>query len=258
MPLSNQLIAFYSILRKEMIRIFRIWSQTLLPSAVTQTLYFLIFGTFIGSQIKDIDGVSYMSFIVPGLVMMAVITNSFTNVVSSFFGAKFQRSIEELLVSPTPNWIILAGFVVGGVVRGLIVGFIVLIVSLFFNPFLQISNIFIVLLFAILTAVVFALAGFTNSLFAKSFDDISIIPTFVLTPLTYLGGVFYSIKNLSPFWQNVSQFNPILYMVDGFRYGFFGRADIDVKISFTIMISSVVILSVLNWSLLNRGAGLRS
>jgi ABC-2 type transport system permease protein len=257
MPLSNQLIAFYSILRKELIRIFRIWTQTLLPSAVTQTLYFLIFGTFIGSQLKDIDGVKYMAFIVPGLVMMAVITNSFTNVVSSFFGAKFQRSIEELLVSPTPNWIILSGFVAGGVVRALIVGAIVLAVSIIFVP-LHIYNVFIVFLFAFLTAVVFALAGFTNSLFAKSFDDISIVPTFVLTPLTYLGGVFYSIKNLNPFWQSVSQFNPILYMVDGFRYGFFGRADVDVKISFTILISSAIILSVLNWNLLRRGAGLRS
>ena len=175
--------------------------------------------------------------------MMAIITNSFSNVVSSFFGAKFQRSIEELLVSPTPNWVILAGFVAGGVVRGLIIGVIVLGVSLFFNPFIQISNIFIVLVFAILTAVVFALAGFTNSLFAKSFDDISIVPTFILTPLTYLGGVFYSIKNLDPFWQNISQFNPILYMVDGFRYGFFGRADVDVKISFAILFGSTIILS---------------
>jgi len=257
MPLYNQFIAFYSILRKEIIRIFRIWTQTLLPSAITQTLYFLIFGTFIGSQIKAIDGVSYMAFLIPGLVMMAVITNSFTNVVSSFFGAKFQKNIEELLVSPTPNWIILAGFVAGGVVRALLVGSIVLAISIFFvRP--EISNIFIILAFALLTAILFALAGFTNSLFAKSFDDISIVPNFVLTPLTYLGGVFYSIKNLPPVWQNISHYNPIVYMIDGFRYGFYGKSDVDIRLSFGILIASVIALSILNWSLLNRGAGLRS
>lgn len=257
MPLLNQFISFYSILRKEIIRIFRIWSQTLLPSAITQILYFLIFGSFIGSQIKDIDGISYMAFLIPGLVMMAVITNSFTNVVSSFFGAKFQRNIEEMLVSPTPNWVILAGFCAGGVVRGFLVGAIVLGVSIFFvQP--QIANIFIVIAFAFLTAVLFSLAGFTNSLFARSFDDISIVPTFVLTPLTYLGGVFYSIKNLPPFWQTISNYNPIVYMIDGFRYGFFGRADVDVRLSFGILIAGVISLVILNLSLLSRGAGLRS
>jgi len=258
MPFLNQLISFYSILRKEIIRIFRIWTQTLLPSAVTQILYFLIFGSFIGSQIKDIDGVKYMAFLIPGLVMMAVITNAFTNVVSSFFGAKFQKSIEEMLVSPTPNWVILAGFCAGGVVRAILVGSIVLTVSLFFVPSIMIYNIFIVFSFAFLTAVLFALAGFTNSLFARSFDDISIVPTFVLTPLTYLGGVFYSIKNLPPFWQTISNYNPIVYMIDGFRYGFFGRADVDVRLSFGILIAGVVALVVLNLSLLRRGAGLRS
>jgi ABC-2 type transport system permease protein len=258
MPFLNQLISFYSILRKEIIRIFRIWTQTLLPSAVTQILYFLIFGSFIGSQIQDIDGVKYMAFLIPGLVMMAVITNSFTNVVSSFFGAKFQKSIEEMLVSPTPNWVILAGFCAGGVVRALLVGSIVLTVSLFFVPSIMIYNIFIIFGFAFLTAILFALAGFTNSLFARSFDDISIVPTFVLTPLTYLGGVFYSIKNLPPFWQTISNYNPIVYMIDGFRYGFFGRADVDVRLSFGILIAGVVALVVLNLTLLNRGAGLRS
>ncbi len=257
MPLSNQLIAFLVITRKEMIRIFRIWTQTLLPSAITQVLYFVIFGGFIGSQIKSVDGISYMAFLIPGLVMMAVISNSFTNVVSSFFGAKFQRNIEELMVSPTPNWVILAGFVAGGVIRGILVGSIVLAVSIFFvRP--EISNIFIVLAFAILTAILFALAGFSNSLFAKSFDDISIVPNFVLTPLTYLGGVFYSIKNLPPVWQTVSHFNPIVYMIDGFRYGFYGKSDVNVGLSFAIIILAVTGLWILNINLLKRGSGLRS
>lgn len=257
MPLSNQLIAFLAITRKEMIRIFRIWTQTLLPSAITQVLYFVIFGGFIGSQIKSVDGISYMAFLIPGLVMMAVISNSFTNVVSSFFGAKFQRNIEELMVSPTPNWVILAGFVAGGVIRGILVGSIVLAVSIFFvRP--EISNIFIVLAFAILTAILFALAGFSNSLFAKSFDDISIVPNFVLTPLTYLGGVFYSIKNLPPVWQTVSHFNPIVYMIDGFRYGFYGKSDVNVGLSFAIIILAVTGLWILNINLLKRGSGLRS
>ena len=257
MPLSNQLIAFLAITRKEIIRIFRIWTQTLLPSAITQVLYFVIFGSFIGSQIGSIDGISYMAFLIPGLVMMAVISNAFTNVVSSFFGAKFQRNIEELMVSPTPNWVILAGFVAGGVVRAILVGAIVLAVSIFFvRP--EISNIFIVLAFALLTAILFALAGFTNSLFAKSFDDISIVPNFVLTPLTYLGGVFYSIKNLPPVWQTISRFNPIVYMIDGFRYGFYGRSDVNVGISFLVLIVAVAGLWILNIYLLRRGAGLRS
>jgi len=250
-------IAFITIIHKEISRFLRIWSQTLLPSVVTTTLYFLIFGTFIGSQVKDIGGVKYIAFIVPGLVMLAVITNSFSNVVSSFFGSKFQRNIEELMVSPTPNWVIIAGFTIGGVVRGILVGIIVLLVSLFFTK-LQIFSFGIVLIFIILTSIVFSLAGLTNGIFARNFDDVSIVPTFVLTPLTYLGGVFYSIKDLPPIWQIISQFNPILYMVDGFRYGFFGFADINIWLSLAIICFFVLALSLINLTLLNTGTGLKS
>lgn len=250
-------IAFVTITRKEITRFMRIWTQTLLPSAITQTLYFVIFGTLIGSQLREIDGVSYMAFIVPGLIMMAVITNAFSNVVSSFFGAKFQRNIEELMVSPTPNWVILAGFVAGGTLRGILVGLIVLVVSLFFTrP--DILNPLIVALFMVLTAVAFSLGGFLNALFARKFDDVSIVPTFILTPLTYLGGVFYSIKDLPPFWQGVSQFNPILYMVNGFRYGFYGVGDVSVVNSFLILLAFIIILTVVSLTLLNRGTGLKS
>jgi ABC-2 type transport system permease protein len=249
--------SFYSIIRREVIRIFRIWKQTLLPPVITQTLYFLIFGTFIGSQIGGFEKVGgYMAYIVPGLVMMAVITNSFQNVVSSFYGAKFQRSIEELLISPTPNWVVLAGYVFGGIFRGLLVGAIVLIISLIFVP-LQITNILVVLFFAILTASLFSFFGFFNSLFAKSFDDISIIPTFVLTPLTYLGGVFYSISRLPEFWQKISYFNPIVYMIDGFRYGFYGTADFNVLLSAGILLGLNIALGLLNYKLLKDGYGLR-
>lgn len=198
-----------------------------------------------------------MGFIVPGLVMLAIITNAFSNVVSSFFGSKFQKNIEELMISPTPNWVIISGFVGGGVIRGVLVGIIVLFVSLFFTR-LQIHNIFAVVVFMLLTSVVFALAGLTNGIFATKFDDVSIVPVFVLTPLTYLGGVFYSVKELPEVWQTVSKFNPILYMVDGFRYGFFGIQDINVWFSFGILVSLVFILGGLNWYLLNKGTGLKS
>jgi len=255
--MSTPLVALYTIVRKEIIRIFRIWSQTLLPPAITQILYFLIFGAFIGSQLSNIGGVSYIAFIVPGLVMMAIITNSFQNVVSSFFQAKFMKSIEELLIAPTPNWVILLGFVLGGMIRGLLVGLIVSIICLIFVQPIQINNIFIILLFATLTALLFSLGGFFNSLFAKSFDDISIIPTFVLTPLTYLGGVFYSIESLPPVWQVVSKFNPIVYMVDGFRQGFYGRGDFNIWLNFGIVGSLCLVMIGVNFYLLNTGRGLR-
>lgn len=257
MNLREQWIALRTIVRKEVVRFMRIWSQTLLPSAITQTLYFVIFGKFIGVQIGAIDGISYMAFIVPGLVMMAVINNSFSNVVSSFYGAKFQRSVEELLVSPTPTWVIMAGYVSGGTLRGILVGAVVFAVSCFFtHP--VIFNIGIIVLFIVLTAMVFSLGGLVNAIFARSFDDISIFPTFVLTPLTYLGGIFYSIHNLPPFWQTVSHWNPILYMINGFRYGFYGISDVSVFSSLAILLVSVAVLVGVNLYILDKGIGLKN
>ena len=250
-------IALKTILSKEIVRILRIWQQTLLPSAITTTLYFIIFGKFIGSQINDINGVSYIDFIVPGIIMMSVITNSFNNVVSSFFGNKFQRSIEEILVSPTPNYVIILGYALGGIFRGILVGLIVLVISLFFTK-LQVYNIFIILLFIVLASAVFSLGGFLNAIFAKKFDEVSIIPTFVLTPLTYLGGVFYSISFLPDFWKNASLFNPILYMVDGFRYGFLGISDISIFIGLMILILFAISLFYCSLHLMKRGHGLRA
>jgi ABC-2 type transport system permease protein len=254
---ARQYVAYTTIVRKEVTRVLRIWPQTLFPPVITQALYFLIFGKFIGSQIKDIHGVSYMAFIVPGLVMMAVINNAFVNVVSSFFSSKFQRSIEELLVSSTPNRIIVAGYVTGGVVRGILVGVLVFLVSILFTrP--QIHHGGIIFSFIFLTAVVFSLGGLLNAVFAKKFDDISIFPTFFLTPMIYLGGVFYSIENLPPFWRVLSQFNPILYMVNGFRYGFHGFSDVNVFVSFLILVVFAILLSIVNLVLLARGTGLKT
>ncbi len=255
--MKSDLISLYTILHKEVTRFLRIWTQTLLPSAITMTLYFIIFGRFIGSRINDIQGFSYINFIAPGLIMMAVITNSYSNVVSSFFGSKFQRNIEEILVSPTPTWVIIVGYAVGGVLRGLIVGLLVTLVSLFFTK-LVIYNIILVILFVFLTSLVFSLAGLLNGIFAKSFDDVSIVPTFVLTPLTYLGGIFYSLSVLPPVWQFISQFNPILYMVNGFRYGFLGFSDISVTLGLSFLVGFVVILFWLNWYFIEKGVGLRT
>ncbi len=251
------LIAYLTIVRKEIVRIFRIWSQTLLPSVITISLYYLIFGSFIGSQIRGIAGFSYIQFIVPGLVMMAVITNSFSNVISSFFGAKFQRNLEELLVSPTPEWIIISGYVTGGVIRGLMVGAIVLCISLIFTQ-IAIHSTPVIVLFILLAAILFSLAGLLNAIFAKNFDGVSIVPTFVLTPLTYLGGVFYSIKILPVFWQGVSQVNPILYIVNGFRYGFLGISDVSVFASFCVILVFIIVLLSINLFLFKRGYGLRN
>ena len=249
-------ISFKTILRKEVVRFLRIWTQSFLPSVITMSLYFVIFGTFIGSQIREIEGFSYMAFIVPGLIMMAVINNSYSNVVSSFFGTKFQRAIEEILVSPTPNYVIILGYTLGGVLRGLIIGFLVTAVSLIFTK-LHIFNIFFVFAFVFLTAFMFSLAGLLNGIFAKKFDDVSIIPIFDLTPLTYLGGVFYSIKLLPPIWQTISGFNPILYMVNGFRYGFLGVSDINVWVGMSILVVFTVVLFGLNLHLLNKGVGMK-
>lgn len=257
MTLSQQLTALNTIMVREFLRFIRIWIQTVIPPVITVVLYFIIFGQLIGSQIGDIDGFRYMDYIVPGLILMAVITNSYSNTVSSFFSAKFQRSIEEMIVAPLPNYIILMGYVSGGVARGVIVGFAVTTVSMFFSDF-QIHSIGITLAVFILTSVLFSLAGMINAIYAKSFDDISIIPTFVLTPLTYLGGIFYSIKMLPEFWQNVSQANPILYMINAFRYGLLGVSDIDIFTAFVIIIAFIVVLFTYTLNLLNKGVGIKA
>jgi len=253
---EEKLTAFKTILRKEIVRFIRIWPQTIIPSMMMMVLYFVIFGKFIGSQISDMDGFSYIQFIVPGLVMMAVITNSYSNVVSSFFSTKFHKSVEELMVSPTPEYIIVLGYIFGGVARGLIVGAGVTMTSLLFVP-LNIFNTGFVLLYISLTSILFSLAGFMNSIFAKKFDDISIVPTFILTPLTYLGGVFYSIELLPPFWQGLSRLNPILYMVNGFRYGFLGISDVNVLSGLLISILFILVLFFTNIHLMKKGVGLK-
>ncbi|MDT8316802.1 MAG: ABC transporter permease [bacterium] len=252
----QKLTAFTTIFRKEVTRFLRIWPQTIIPSMMMMALYFVIFGKFIGSQIDDINGFNYMQFIVPGLVMMSVITNSYSNVVSSFFSTKFQKSVEELLVSPTPDYILILGYISGGVARGLIVGTAVTITSMLFEP-LRINNIGFVILYIFLTSLLFALAGFMNAIFARKFDDISIVPTFVLNPLTYLGGVFYSIDKLPSFWQWISKLNPILYMVNGFRYGFLGTSDVNVYLGFAISILFIVMIFMSNLYLLREGVGLK-
>ncbi len=257
MSSQELLIAFWTIVTKEIRRFTRIWGQTLLPPAITMTLYFIIFGNLIGSRIGEMGGFNYMEYIVPGLIMMSVITNSYGNVVSSFFSTKFQRNIEELLVSPIPNWLILCGYVVGGVARGLAVGLIVTLLSLFFTD-LQVSNLAVTVGIVCLTAVLFSLGGFINAAYANSFDDISIIPTFVLTPLTYLGGVFYSIQLLPDFWQNISLLNQILYMVNTFRYGILGVSDISIGFAFSMIFVFIAGLFVYALHLLNRGKGIRN
>lgn len=248
---------YSTIVIKEVTRILRIWGQTIVPPAITMSLYFIIFGELIGRRIGDMGGYDYMQFIVPGLVMMSVITNSYGNMVSSFFGAKFGKHIEELLISPLPNWVILAGYVTGSVSRGIMVGIVVLLVSLFFTR-IQIEQPMVMLLVLVLTAVVFSLAGMVNAIFAQKFDDIAIIPTFVLAPLTYLGGVFYTIELLPEFWQQVSAFNPILYMVNGFRLGMLGVSDVSLGQTVVVIVTAGALLFAWCMWLLHRGTGLRS
>ena len=257
MTINEQWIAFMTILRKEIKRFTRIWIQTLLPPAITMVLYFVIFGRLIGSRIGDMGGFSYIEFVAPGLIMMAVLTNSYANVSSSFFSAKFQRSIEEILVSPTPNYIILLGYVMGGVARGLAVGLIVTIMSLFFTD-LHIHHGFITVCIVLMTSILFSLAGFINAVYANTFDDISVVPTFVLTPLTYFGGVFYSINLLPPFWQQVSIFNPILHMVNAFRYGMLGVSDVNIVAAFSGLFLCVLALFAIGLHLLKTGKRLRA
>ncbi|MDF7671191.1 ABC transporter permease [Orbaceae bacterium ESL0721] len=250
-------IALKSIWRKEVTRFMRIWIQTLLPPVITMSLYFVIFGNLIGSRVGEMGGFSYMAFIVPGLIMMSVITNSYTNVCSSFFSAKFQHNIEELLVAPVPTHIIILGYVGGGVARGICTGVLVTIVSMLFVKY-EVHSWFFIICTLLLTSILFSLAGLLNAVYAKSFDDISIVPTFVLTPLTYLGGVFYSLTLLPTFWQWVSKFNPIVYMINGFRYGFLGITDVSLLITFSILILFLVVLYFIVWKIIESGRGLRS
>ncbi len=256
MNASEQFRAFMTIVRKEIKRYLRIWTQTLLPSAITMSLYFVIFGSLIGSRIGEMGGFTYMEFVVPGLIMMAIVTNSYSNVVSSFFGSKFNHSVEELLVSPTPNYIILLGYVVGGVSRGLFVAIVVTLVSLFFTR-LHIHSYFVVIAIVLMTSTLFALAGFINAVFANSFDDISIIPTFVLTPLIYLGGVFYSMDLLPDFWAGVSKLNPLVYVVNAFRYGVLGVSDVSLGFSFGMIALFTAVAFAYSMHLLNSGKRLR-
>ena len=256
MNLALNAVAIRTLVRKEVIRVLRIWIQTIVPPAITMTLYFIIFGNLIGSRIGTMDGVDYMSYIAPGLIMMSVITNSYGNVVSSFFGAKFSRHVEEMLVAPMSNAAIVIGHVAGGVIRGLLVGALVTAIALFFTR-LRVEHPWVMVSVVLLSAIVFSLAGFINAVFAKKFDDISIIPTFVLTPLTYLGGVFYSISLLPEFWQHVSKANPILYMVNAFRYGILGTSDIRIGTAYVILAFFVVALFTACLWLMGRGVGIR-
>ncbi len=250
-------ISFYTILRKGVVRILRIWPQTLLPSLVTSVLYFTVFGTILGAQIGDINGFSYMQFVVPGLVMLAVITNAYMDVATTFFVSKFfSRNIDEILVSPTPPVVIIAGYVASGVVRGVIVGVLVLLTSLVFSlPHL--AHPFVIALFLVLSSLLFSLAGLINGIYAKNFDGISIVPTFVLTPLVYLGGVFYSATSLGEPWATLTHFNPIFYIINGFRYGFLGFADVSIWFATGVLVALIAIFLAINWYLLKTGLGLK-
>lgn len=255
---SEQLFtSFYTILRKDVVRVFRIWPQTFLPSVVTSILYFLVFGTVIGSRVGNFDGFSYIEFIVPGLVMLSVVTNSYTNVATTFFQGKFfSRNIDEILVSPTPAWVLIAGYVAGGMVRGIIVGILVLLVSVLFAvP--TISHLFVVFLFLVLASMIFALGGLVNGIYAKSFDGITIVPTFVLTPLVYLGGVFYSVNALSPVFRSFTLVNPIFYIVNGFRWGFLGISDVSVILCVGVLVALAAVLVATAWYMIRIGLGLK-
>ncbi|NUS38379.1 MAG: ABC transporter permease [Lysobacter sp.] len=253
----RNLVALGTIARREVQRILRIWTQTLIPPAITMTLYFLIFGGLIGSRVGTMDGIRYMDFIVPGLVMMSIIQNSYGNISSSFFGAKFGRHVEELLVSPMPHWVILTGYVAGAVLRGVMVGAIVLLIAMFFTP-VRMPHPFITLTTVLFGATIFGLAGFINAVYAKKFDDIAIVPTFILTPLTYLGGVFYSVKLLPAWAEAGTHLNPIFYMVNAFRYGLLGVTDVRLWVAYTLMLAFTLALGAIGLWLLRRGVGLRS
>lgn len=256
---SRMWVSFYTMLRKDVVRMFRIWVQTFLPSVITSSLYFLVFGTVLGSRIGEMQGVDYMTFVVPGLVMLAIVTTSYANTSFTFFASKFfAKNIEEILVSPTPPWLMIAGFVGGGIVRGVITGALVLLVSLFFTGLsLSIHSLFIILGFAVLTCLVFALAGLVNGIYAKTIDGINIVPTFVLTPLVYLGGIFYSVHSLPDWWQAITYANPLFYLINGFRYGFLGFSDVSLTLAVGILFAMVVALVSINWYLIRTGLGLK-
>ncbi len=249
-------VGFKTIIIREYGRIMRIWGQTIVPSGVTSILYFVIFGSLIGGRVGSMDGFDYMQYIAPGLIMMAVITNSYANVVSSFFGAKFGKHVEEMMVAPLPNWVIVAGYVGGGMVRGLLVGLLVTVISLLFTH-LAVHHVFMIFSAVLLTSMVFALGGFINAVFAKNFDQVNWVPSFILTPLTYFGGVFYSISLLPEWAQKVSLINPILHMVNAFRYGFLGTSDVNVWLAFSIMAVAAIVLFAVAVMLMNRGVGMR-
>lgn len=253
----NYTVAFRTIVTKEVRRFTRIWPQTLLPPAITTSLYFLIFGKLIGDRIGTVNGATYMDYIVPGVILMSVISHSYANVVSSFYSTKFQRHIEELLVAPVPNWVILSGYVCGGIARGLLVGTVVALISMLFAD-ISVKHLGVAIAVFVLTATLFALAGFINAVFADSFDDISIIPNFILTPLSYLGGVFYSVSMLPEIWQTISLGNPILYMINAFRYGLIGVSDVDIGIAFMITGGFIVTLTLFSLLLLHKGVGIKN
>jgi ABC-2 type transport system permease protein len=253
----NYSIALKTIVKKEVNRFLRIWPQTLLPPAITTALYFLIFGKLIGNRIGTISGASYMDYIVPGIILMSVISHSYSNVVSSFYSTKFQRNIEELLVAPVPNWVILSGYVCGGICRGLMVGIVVALISMLFAD-IKVLHPGIAISVAILTATLFSLAGFINAVLAESFDDISIIPNFVLTPLSYLGGVFYSVDMLPGIWQTLIMGNPIMYMINAFRFGMIGVTDVDIQLAFMMTVGFIVLLVVFSLVMLHRGTGIKN
>ncbi|MGR9087805.1 MAG: ABC transporter permease [Gammaproteobacteria bacterium] len=253
----NYAIALRTIVVKEVYRFVRIWPQTLLPPAITTALYFLIFGRLIGNRIGSISGASYIEYIVPGIILMSVISHSYANVVSSFYSTKFQHNIEELLVAPVPNWVILSGYVIGGIIRGLLVGIVVALISKMFAR-MAVYDVAVALSIAVLTATLFSLAGFINAILAESFDDISIIPNFVLTPLSYLGGVFFSTNMLDGVWRTISMSNPILYMVNAFRYGLIGVSDIDITLAFQITGGFIAILTLISLFLLDKGIGIKN
>ncbi len=256
-PTQTYFIAYQTIVIKEIGRFTRIWIQTILPPAITMTLYFVIFGNLIGPRIGQLGGFDYIQYMAPGLIMMSVITHSYANVVSSFFGSKFQKNIEEMLVAPIPNFVIVAGYITGGVARGLLVGVVVTVVALFFTK-LTLHSLTITAATVLLTATLFSLGGLVNGIFAKHFDDTSVIPTFVLIPLTYLGGIFYSIDLLPEFWQKASLANPILYMVNAFRFGILGVSDIDIAVAFGVVILFILILTGLSLILLKNGVGIKT
>jgi len=257
MDTNGLFIAWYTLVRHEVVRGFRLWAQNFLPPAITSILYFLIFGSFLGSRIGEIHGVPFVSFVIPGLIMLSVVTSSFMHVAFIFFGAKFfNKNINEILVSPTPPWVIIAAYVSSGVIRGILVGVLVFLVSLMFAP-LMIHSIFISLLFLVLSSLVFSLGGLINGVYAKSFDSINIVPTFVLTPLVYLGGVFYSAESLPVFWQQFTQYNPVFYIINGLRYGLLGISDAPLLTCFVVLLSLAIVLTGIAWYLIKNGLGLK-